>query len=471
MWNLLREIANARSGKLTDSIAGAGTDLTNSDTESGATWMAQMDEAAASHNMSIQFCMMNPCHALQSTLMKQMTNGRATWDNHREYNGVFTMGQNGLLYWCGTTFGLSTNLVLAPLMRENHYLPRQDRLGTNVKEIETKRRVFRRSLGFFASRDNVFSSADTVNQSACVEGGAACFQHNAALNNAVAVLSGGPYGISDKVGMTDKTTVMRACRSDGVMLRPSWPLSSLDVSFTKHNGALIWSAHDEHAGGEYRWQTVLGVNLATNVSLSIEELRQGHVSPATAAVAWKMQAHGDSAGQGIWPGRTAARTGAAAAAEAGAGVGAGRVVTVRALDAHNPLMLEACPLPKDPLAAPDPGSVHWNVAPVLPGGLVLLGDMSKWAPMSTRRVAAVTVADTGTTTAQIIGAPGEVVTIAYADHAAVVADAMALGPEQLWTAACAFPSGAGAKECDTGAHGGTDCALTLTCRGVTCSCG
>ena len=106
MWNLLREIANARPGKLTDSIARAGTDLTNSDTESGATWMAQMDEAAASHNMSIQFCMMNPCHALQSTLMKQMTNGRATWDNHREYNGVFTMGQNGLLYWCGTTMRL-----------------------------------------------------------------------------------------------------------------------------------------------------------------------------------------------------------------------------------------------------------------------------------------------------------------------------------------------------------------------------
>lgn len=135
------------------------TNLTNGDTTTGDLWTAQMDAAAAEFNMSVQFCMMNPIHTLQSTRLKQMTNGRATWDNHREYNGVFTMGQNSLLY---------------------------------------------NSLGFFASRDNVYSSNNSINQTGCIDGGEACVQHNAVLNNAVAVLSNGPYGISDKVGFTDR---------------------------------------------------------------------------------------------------------------------------------------------------------------------------------------------------------------------------------------------------------------------------
>ena len=66
------------------------------------------------------------------------------------------------------------------------------------------------SLGFFASRDNVYSSNNTVNQTGCIDGGEACTQHNAALNNAVATLSNGPYGISDGVGFTDRTMVMRS---------------------------------------------------------------------------------------------------------------------------------------------------------------------------------------------------------------------------------------------------------------------
>ena len=360
-----------------------GTDLTNSDIASGVTWLAQMDAAAAQFNVSLQFCMMNPCHALQSTLVKQLTNGRATWDNHREYNGVFTMGQNSLLYW---------------------------------------------SLGFFASRDNVWSSANTVNQTGCVEGGAACFQHNAALENAVAVLSNGPYGISDEVGKTDGPMVMRSCRSDGVTLRPSWPLSSLDVAFTKHNGALLWAAHDEHDEYQRRWTYVLAVNLATEINLTAAELGQGHGD--SAMVAWKR-----------------------------APSGAVGKVTIQPFDATHPLTLTACPLPKNPLAAPDPGSLHWNVAPVLKGGLIILGEISKWATMSARRVSAFSTNDK-TTTAVITGAPGEVVVIAYIARTSV--------PK---TTTCSFPSAA-ASSCRAVKHNNTDCTLILTCeQDLGCSCG
>ena len=229
--------------------------------------------------------MMNPIHALQSTQLKQMTNGRATWDNHREFNGVFTMGQNSLLY---------------------------------------------NSLGFFASRDNVYSSNDTTNQTGCIDGGEACMQHNAALNNAVAVLTSGPYGISDGVGFTDRVLVMRSCRSDGVMLRPLWPLSSLDAAFTRLAGALVWAAHDEPASG-YRWSYVLGVNLASNESLFPGDLQPRNNSTMAC---WRVLSDTNQIG------------------------------SLRLFDTENPLVLHTPTLPKDPLEGVDPGSVHWGETPM-----------------------------------------------------------------------------------------------------------
>ena len=178
-------------------------------------------------------------------------------------------------------------------------------------------------------------------------------QHNAALNNAVATLTNGPYGISDGVGFTDRRMVMRSCRVDGVMLRPLWPLSSLDAAFTRFGGAFVWAAHDQPAStAEYRWSMVLAVNLPQNVTLFPGDLQPQNDS---SMVCWQVQA-------------------------------SDQVTTLQPFDQSNPLVLHTSALPKDPLAAPDPGSVHWVVAPVLPGGLVIMGEVTKWAPMSRRRV-------------------------------------------------------------------------------------
>jgi hypothetical protein len=69
------------------------------------------------------------------------------------------------------------------------------------------------------------------------------------------------------VGLTDRELVMRACRDDGVLLRPSWPLSALDVAYTTPPssadavaGALLWAAHDDHGDGAWRWSYVVTVN-------------------------------------------------------------------------------------------------------------------------------------------------------------------------------------------------------------------
>ena len=72
--------------------------LTNSDLTSGDQWMANMDAAAKTASTSLQWCMINPLHALASTKIHQMTNARATRDNTRlDGNNILSLGQNSLL--------------------------------------------------------------------------------------------------------------------------------------------------------------------------------------------------------------------------------------------------------------------------------------------------------------------------------------------------------------------------------------
>ena len=147
---------------------------------------------------------------------------------------------------------------------------------------------------------------------------------------------------------------MRSCRTDGVMLRPLYPLSSIDAAFTRFDGALVWQAYDQPASTtKYRWSMVVAVNLATNVTIFPGDLQPENES---SMVCWQVRADSD------------------------------QISGFQTFDQLNPLLLHTSSLPKDPLLAPDPGSVHWVVAPVLPGGLVIMGEVKKWAPMSRRRV-------------------------------------------------------------------------------------
>ena len=218
--------------------------------------------------------------------------------------------------------------------------------------------------------------------------------------------------------------VMRSCRSDGVLLRPLWPLSSLDAAFTRLGGAMIWAAHDSPAPG-YRWSYILGVNLATNAPLFPGDLQQ----QGDTMVCWEVRASSDEIGP------------------------------LKAFDTSHPLTLHTSALPKDPLDGPDPASVHCVAAP---GGLVIMGEVSKWATLSRRRVSSLAVgADSDPITARITGAPGETVEVSYAYTAAGVEAAA------VKRAACAFPTGV----CEAVRHNDTDCHLVLTCHTGACACG
>lgn len=272
------------------------------------------------------------------------------------------------------------------------------------------------SLGFLPSRDNVWTSAPDVDQPSCNR---YCFEPNPAADNAVAVLGGGPYGPSDAVGFTDKSIVMRACRTDGVMLRPAWPLSSLDATFTRAGSALqhVWAAHDDF--GLFRWSYVVGINLDSDFAMLPKDLQ----GPAPAPML---------------------------ALELGLRI---PVATIVPFNDSHPLKIPACPA-----QAKGPGSTHWVTAPVLPGGFVLLGDVSKWAPMSSRRVATLSV-EADSIAAQVVGAKAESVTFSYAL------------PRQtgINNVVCDFSK---ALHCEAVRHDDTDCHMTLTCntkQGCTCA--
>ena len=66
----------------------------------------------------------------------------------------------------------------------------------------------------------------------------------------VSALSGGPVGISDGVNLTDPELIMKSCRGDGVLLKPSKPIVPLDAHFMPaYQGGVkagnIWNTHSQ----------------------------------------------------------------------------------------------------------------------------------------------------------------------------------------------------------------------------------
>ena len=102
---------------------------------------------------------------------------------------------------------------------------------------------------------------------------------NPELNTIAAILSTGPVGISDKVGYTNSTLIMRTCDANGTLLQPSKPLTPSDRMFTEigdagdcpgcrgglpqdGSSAQLWSTYSE-VGETTVWFTV-GVGIGAD---------------------------------------------------------------------------------------------------------------------------------------------------------------------------------------------------------------
>lgn len=59
------------------------------------------------------------------------------------------------------------------------------------------------------------------------------FKSSEMNNMIVSVLSGGPVGTGDAIGLEDKNTIMMACRTDGVIVKPDIPMLPLDKNYVQ----------------------------------------------------------------------------------------------------------------------------------------------------------------------------------------------------------------------------------------------
>jgi hypothetical protein len=365
--------------------------LTNSDVYSGATWLQNMDTAAQEFGIKLQFCMPDAYHLLESTKIFSVTNARATGDNVRNYRSILPMGQNGLLFY---------------------------------------------ALGVYASRDNVWTTNADVEQVGCGNKDF-CFETNSHLDNAVAVLSGGPYGIADKVGFTNKTVVMYACRTDGLMLRPKFPLATLDFAYTSRDakGSNVWAAHDDF--GPYRWSYVIGVELQKDILLTPSRLiQESIVNPPTTMVAWEV---------------TIGR----------------RVPDVTAFSESSPFLIPKSKPLNLPYDVPASSHTHIATAPVFPNGMAILGEFGKWATMSFGRVTAMDVGDK-IVTMRLVGAPLEDIHVAYILK--VPNESSTFRATDILYLDCTFPPEA-ACDSERDPFGNHHCRIWIVCQPVGgCEC-
>ncbi len=202
-----------------------GTNLTNSDVETGDLWFAQMDRAAAAYNVTTQLCMMNPSHALASTRMKTVTNGRASPDHVR--------------------IGPQRELML----------------GINSLLLA--------ALGVWPSRDNVWTN--------CTEQADRDWgnETDPMTQTVLAVLAGGPYGPADQAGAANRSLLMQTCRDDGRLLKVDYPAVPLEstwtIAFDADAPVAVWAAMS-FAAGPSPWAYVIAQNLESSYPVSPSDI-------------------------------------------------------------------------------------------------------------------------------------------------------------------------------------------------------
>ena len=154
-------------------------------------WQKQLDNAAAERSISLIWCMATPADMATAVSLEQIVAVRSC-DDYRYADDPSTLWR----------WHLTTSALL-------------------------------RSLGLWPYKD-VFMSHGNETGEVDIDG-----DPNAMLEACLAALSAGPFGIGDRLGRTAKEVVMKACRSDGVIIKPDFPMAALDRSLINPKG-LLW---------------------------------------------------------------------------------------------------------------------------------------------------------------------------------------------------------------------------------------
>lgn len=147
-------------------------------------WQQGMADAAYAKNLTIQWCMATPSDVFASVDLPSVTNFRVSTDFC--YGNSWNIGVSSLLVW---------------------------------------------ALGAAPSKDTLWTSD---NNRTAIPGCPWTPDHEAPgaeLHVIFALMSTGPIGISDAIGMTNATLLKRTITVDGTLLKPAKPITAIDSSF------------------------------------------------------------------------------------------------------------------------------------------------------------------------------------------------------------------------------------------------
>jgi hypothetical protein len=117
-------------------------------------------------------------------------------------------------------------------------------------------------LGVPAFKDCFFSSADVNDQSDAIDG-----DRHAEVEALLAALSGGPIGIGDRIGRTDRDIVMRTCDADGRIRHVDRALAAVDRCLfggPARGDGLMWATTTATVDAQ-TWTYVVAINTASEL--------------------------------------------------------------------------------------------------------------------------------------------------------------------------------------------------------------
>eukprot|EP00516_Mucochytrium_quahogii_P008564 CAMPEP_0203748480 /NCGR_PEP_ID=MMETSP0098-20131031/3351_1 /ASSEMBLY_ACC=CAM_ASM_000208 /TAXON_ID=96639 /ORGANISM=" , Strain NY0313808BC1" /LENGTH=778 /DNA_ID=CAMNT_0050637239 /DNA_START=35 /DNA_END=2371 /DNA_ORIENTATION=+ len=157
-----------------------------------AQYMDGMTQAAFKHKIPIQWCFVSPSGLLQTLKYPSVTNLRGSTDY--AYGNSWDMGLSSLFLWAMNT------------------APSKDTFWTS-------------------DNGDMATKLDGCGKKGCPPDHS---DDGCELHTILAIMSTGPVGFSDAINHTNPERIMKTCTSDGLLLKPNKPLTTLDDHHRKY---------------------------------------------------------------------------------------------------------------------------------------------------------------------------------------------------------------------------------------------
>ena len=208
-----------------------------------------------------------------------------------------------------------------------------------------------------------------------------------ALQGAISTLSAGPVAPGDGIGFSDASLILRSCTTGGRLLQPSRAATAIDAGFR----ARVWGASAGPMGEVYATRSVVSGWLFHHV-LAAAMGAPFNLAPADLA---PMDAELSPTPPPDASGRVAYALNTTSLSP--------ETLVVRAWTATAPIAL---------IKSAEPIFELWHTAPVFANGWAVLGEISKWVPVATARIAWIDENSAGVSVS-LTGEAGEAISFVF----------------------------------------------------------